>query len=54
MSRACRPGLVGVTSSVSEIWLPFKNSQFSLSDHGMVLEKCNRSESAQKFHAGRG
>ena len=34
MSRACMPGLVGVTSSVSEIWLPFKNSQFSLSDHG--------------------
>ena len=28
MSGACTPGLVGVTSSVSEIWLPFKNSNF--------------------------
>ena len=34
MSCACTPVLVGVTSLVSEIWLPFKNGQFSLSDHG--------------------
>ena len=34
MSRACTPVLVGVASLVSEIWLPFKNSQISLSDHG--------------------
>ena len=57
MSRACTPGLVGVASVVSEIWLPFKNGEISLSDHGlksMVLEKFNRSESAQKFYAGRG
>ena len=47
MSGACTPGLVGVASFVSVIWLPFKNSQFS-------LEKFNRSESAQKFYAGRG
>ena len=31
MSGACTPGLVGVASLVSEIWLPFKNSQISLS-----------------------
>ena len=31
MSRACTPVLVGVTSPVSEIWLPFKNGQISLS-----------------------
>ena len=35
MSSACTPGLVGVTSLVSEIWLPFKNGQISLSDHGL-------------------
>ena len=35
MSRACTPVLVGVTPSVSEIWLPFKNGQISLSDHGL-------------------
>ena len=29
MSRACTPVLMGVASSVSEIWLPFKNSQIS-------------------------
>ena len=34
MSSACTPVLVGVTFSVSEIWLPFKNGQISLSDHG--------------------
>ena len=33
----------------------FKNSQISLSDHGlsMVSKKFNRSESAQKIHASR-
>ena len=31
MSRACTPVLVGVVSPVSEIWLPFKNGQISLS-----------------------
>ena len=31
MSRACTPVLVGMVSPVSEIWLPFKNSQISLS-----------------------
>ena len=35
MSRACKPVLVGVVSPVSEIWLPFKNSQISLSTHGL-------------------
>ena len=30
MSSACTPFLVGVTFSVSEIWLPFKNGQISL------------------------
>ena len=30
MSSACTPILVGVTSLVSEIWLPFKNGQISL------------------------
>ena len=34
MSRACIPVLVGVVSPVSEIWLPFKNDQISLSGHG--------------------
>ena len=33
MSRACTPVLVGVVSPVSEIWLPFKNGQISLSGH---------------------
>ena len=43
--------LVGVASLVLEIWLPFKNGQISLSDHGlysMVIKKFNRLESAQK------
>ena len=31
MSHACTPILVGVVSLVSEIWLPFKNGQISLS-----------------------
>ena len=35
MSRACTPVLVGVTCSVSEIWLPFKNGQISLLGHGL-------------------
>ena len=35
MSGACMPGLVGVACFVSEIWLPFKNGQISLSDHGL-------------------
>ena len=35
MSSACTPILVGVTPSVSEIWLPFKNGQISLSGHGL-------------------
>ena len=35
MSHACMPGLVGVASFVLEIWLPFKNGQISLSDHGL-------------------
>ena len=30
MSNPCTPILVGVASSVSEIWLPFKNGQISL------------------------
>ena len=37
MSRACTPVLVGVTPPVSEIWLPFKNGQISLSGHGYSL-----------------
>ena len=35
MSCACTPVLVGVASPVSEIRLPFKNSQISLSGHGL-------------------
>ena len=35
MSSACTPVLVGVTPPVSEIWLPFKNGQISLSGHGL-------------------
>ena len=35
MSGACTPGLVGVASVVSEIWLPFKNGEISLSDNGL-------------------
>ena len=34
MSSVCTPILVGVVSLVSEIWLSFKNGQFSLSGHG--------------------
>ena len=45
----------GVTPSLSEIWLHFKNGQISLSGHGrsMIMEKFNRSESAQKIYASR-
>ena len=56
MSRACIPVLVGVVALVSEIWLPFKNGQISLSGHGlqsMVIEKFSQSESAQKIYASR-
>ena len=100
MSRACMPSLVGVAFLVSEIWLPFKNGQISLSDHyspwswkklidwnwlkkfmlvgvdvecmhtnfggcgfydfgdkislwSIIVEKINRSESAQKIYASR-
>ena len=35
MSNACTPILVGMTPPVSEIWLPFKNSQISLLGHGL-------------------
>ena len=35
MLRACTPVLVGVTSLVSEIWLPFKNGQISLLGRGL-------------------
>ena len=35
MSGACTPGLVGVASLVSEICLPFKNGEISLSDNGL-------------------
>ena len=37
MSCACTPILVGVTTPVSEIWLPFKNGQISLSGHGLIV-----------------
>ena len=37
MSSSCTPGLVGVASLVSEIWLPFKNGQIFLSDHGLYI-----------------
>ena len=33
MSRTCTPILVGVASPVSEVHLPFKNSQISLLGH---------------------
>ena len=35
MSHACTPILVGVVFPVSEIKLPFKNDQISLSGHGL-------------------
>ena len=35
MSHACTPVLVGMVSPVSEIWLPFKKGQISLSGHGL-------------------
>ena len=35
MSRACTPVLVGMVSLVSDIWIPFKNGQISLSGHGL-------------------
>ena len=35
MLSACTPVLVGVVSPVSEILLPFKNDQISLSRHGL-------------------
>ena len=96
MSRACTPGLVGVATLVSEIWLPFINGhgyspwlwkkliyrnrlknfmQVSVDGECMhtnfggrgfsgfgdkisllsvIVEKFNRSESAQKFFAGKG
>ena len=59
MSCACTPILVGVACSVSEIseiLLPFKNGQISLSGHGlqsMVIKKFNQLESAQKIYASR-
>ena len=56
MLSACTPILVGVVSPVSEILLPFKNGQISLSRHGlqsMVIKKFNQSESDQKIHASR-
>ena len=37
MSRACTPVLVGVVSSVLEIWLHFKNGQIFLSGHGLQV-----------------
>ena len=37
MSRSCTPILVGVVSLVSEICLPFKNGQISLSGHGLRI-----------------
>ena len=55
MSSAYTPILVGVASSVLEMWLPFKNGQISLLGHGlsMVIEKFHQMESAQKIHASR-
>ena len=35
MSRACTSVFLGVVYSISEIWLPFKNGQISLSGHGL-------------------
>ena len=45
MSCACTPVFVGVTTPVSEIWLPFKNGQISLwgiHDHGKNLIDWNQ------------
>ena len=41
MSSSCTPILVGVVSSVSEIWLPFKNGQISLLGHGLPWSSKN-------------
>ena len=42
MSSACTPVLVGVVSLVSEMWLHFKNSQISLSGHGLSKNLIDR------------
>ena len=52
MSRACTPVLVGVVFLVSEIWLPFKNGQISLSGRGllsMVMENSIDRNQLKKF-----
>ena len=41
MSSSCTQILVGVVSSVSEIWLPFKNGQISLLGHGLPWSSKN-------------
>ena len=41
MSRACTSVLVGVVPPVSEIWLPLKNGQISLSGHYSPLSSKN-------------
>ena len=44
MSRACTPVLVGVVSPISEILIPFKNGQISLSGPWSlkILIDCNQ------------
>ena len=56
MSYACTSILVGVVPPVSEIWLPLKNGQISLSGHYSPLSSKNLidPELAQKIHASRG
>ena len=41
MPNACTPIFVGVAPLISEIWLPFKNGQISLSDHGLPWSSKN-------------
>ena len=51
MSHACKPILVGMASSVSEILLLSKTAKFPFLP--MDIKKFNGSKLAQKIHASR-
>ena len=57
MSHACKPILVGMASSVSEILLLSKTAKFPFlpMDYikSMVIKKFNGSKLSQKIHASR-
>ena len=52
MSSACTPILVGVASSVSEIWLPFKNGQISLSSPWLLKNFIKWNQLKKFMHVG--